>query len=144
MSAIPARINVVTLGVADIARATAFYGALGWRRSDASSDQISFFDLGAVVLGLYSRDALAEDAHLPAEHTDRFGGTTLAINLPSPEAVDSVVELAVAAGASLLKTPELVFWGGYSGYFADPDGHPWEVAHNPGFPLDEHGRVTLP
>jgi uncharacterized protein len=144
VNVVPSRVNVVTLGVTDLRHATNFYLGLGWRRSDASNDEISFFDLGGVVLGLFPRAALAHDAGLPAAHVDRFGGTTLSINVASPDEVDAVIEAAVVAGASLLKAPERAVWGGYSGYFADPDGHPWEVAHNPGFPLDDSDRVLLP
>lgn len=141
---VPARINVVTLGVADVGRATAFYEALGWPKSTDSNEAVSFFDLGAVVLGLYGRGALAEDAQLPDDHRDRFGGMALAINVASPAEVDSTLTSAVTSGATLLKPGQSVFWGGYSGYFADLDGHPWEVAHNPGWSLGADGHIELP
>lgn len=138
------RINIVTLGVSDVALSTAFYQRLGWRRSaESSTPGISFFQLDNLLLAVFSRDALAEDAALEPTPAG-FGGITLAQNLASPEAVDSAIAEAVAAGATLLKPAAATFWGGYSGYFADPDGHPWEVAHNPFFPLDAQGLVALP
>jgi catechol 2,3-dioxygenase-like lactoylglutathione lyase family enzyme len=138
-----AHISMITLGVADIARSTAFYEALGWRKAGPSDDSVSFLKGGTVVLGLYGRAALAEDAAVEDEPTG-FAAVTLAANLPSEADVDRFYEQALAAGASARKPPEKVFWGGYSGYFADPDGHLWEVAHNPFFPLDENGAVQLP
>lgn len=137
-------ISIVTLGVADLQRATAFYrDGLHWPLSSASSDEIAFFRTGGVVLGLYPRTLLAADAHL-ADAGSGFGGITLAHNVPSEVAVDRVLGEAVAAGAALLKPAEKAEWGGYSGYFADLDGYPWEVAWNPHFPLGPDGRVTLP
>jgi hypothetical protein len=137
------RLSIVTLGVADLARSREFYERLGWRRSAKGSEGVAFFRAGGVVLALYPRAALAEDAHVPAEGGG-FGGVTLAHNARSREEVDAVLAGAQAAGARLLKPAQDVFWGGYSGYFADPDGHPWEVAWNPFFPLDEEGRLQLP
>jgi hypothetical protein len=143
---LPARINLVTLGVGDIAVATAFYEKLGWKRSQGgSNDQISFLALDNVVLGLFGRENLAKDMNGEAPGTPAApGAATLAINLPSEAAVDEAMAAALEAGARLLKKPENVFWGGYSGYFADPDGHPWELAYNPFFPLDGAGMVQLP
>ena len=142
---VPPRINLITLGVSDVARSTAFYEALGWRRSPEPADgDVSFFDLGAIVLAVWSHDSLAEDAHRSPGTAADHGSHALAINLESTEAVDAALAAAEAAGATILKPAETVFWGGYSGYFADPDGHPWEVAWNPGWPLDEHGHVQLP
>lgn len=137
------RLNVVTLGVADVARSTAFYEQLGWKRSSASHDSISFLQLGPIVLGLIGRAALAEDAGLPNTPLG-FGGFTLSQNVESPDAVIAVIDEALAAGARLLKPPHKAFWGGFTAYFADPDGHPWEIAHNPFFDYDEAGMVRLP
>ena len=138
------RITVVTLGVSDVARSRRFYcEGLGFTASSASNPHVVFIDAGGVVLGLYSRDALAEDAQLPAEGSG-FGGITLARNLPSKAEVDAALLVAEKAGAKILKTAREVFWGGYSGYFADPDGHPWEVAYNPHWSLDAAGGVILP
>lgn len=137
------RLSIVTLGVADLDRSRTFYERLGWRRSGKAFEGVAFFQAGGVVLSLYPRAALAEDAHVPAEGAG-FGGIALAHNARSREEVDAVLAEAQAAGARLLKPAQDVFWGGYSGYFADPDGYPWEVAWNPSFPLDEAGRLRLP
>jgi uncharacterized glyoxalase superfamily protein PhnB len=116
---------------------------LGWTVSSSSNEQIAFFQVGRIALALYSRAALAEDAHLASDGTG-FGGITLAYNVRQREDVDAVLTEAQAAGARLLKPAEEVHWGGYSGYFADPDGHPWEVAWNPFWELLEDGSVQLP
>lgn len=137
------RITLITLGVADVARSRRFYEALGFTASSASQESVAFFQAGGVALALYGRKSLAEDATVP-ESTPGFSGITLAHNVASEGEVDSVLQEAVAAGGRLLKPGQRVFWGGYSGYFADPDGHLWEVAHNPGFPLDAEGRMQLP
>ena len=137
------RLSVVTLGVADLERSRRFYeDGLGWRRGNAS-DEIVFFQIGGAVLALYPRGALAEDARLPAEGSG-FGGVTLAQCVRTREEVDAVLAEAAAAGATILKPAQDVFWGGYSGYFADPDGHPWEVAWNPHWTLGDDGGVRLP
>ena len=128
------RLSLVTLGVADVARATAFYVALGARVGAASNEHVTFFDMNGVILALYGRAALAEDATVEAEGSG-FAGVTLAWNLESRDAVDAGLGQAVAAGGRLVKPAEEVFWGGYSGYFADPDGHLWEVAWQPSLPL---------
>jgi catechol 2,3-dioxygenase-like lactoylglutathione lyase family enzyme len=142
---IPARLGIVTLGVADHARSIAFYEALGWERRSASIDGvIAWFGTGDANIGLFPWHELAEDARLPAEPRARFGGITLAINVDTPEDVATSLAAAVAAGGTLLKPATVADWGGTSGYFADPDGHPWEVAHNPGFPIDADGRVRIP
>ena len=126
------RISLITLGVEDVARSTEFYERLGWKKSGASQESVTFIQLKGTVLALFSRQSLADDAHI--ENTPKgFSGVTLAHNVESEAAVDAVVEQAVAAGATLIKKPQTVFWGGYSGYFADPDGHLWEIAHNPLF-----------
>ena len=138
-----AHISMVTLGVSDIARATAFYEARGWQTSGPSNESVSFMRGGKVVLGLFGRAPLAEDANV-ADMPTGFSAVALAVNLPSEADVDAFVARALAAGAAECKPPQKVFWGGYSGYFADPDGHLWEVAHNPFFPLDENGVIALP
>ena len=138
-----ARISLITLGVADVGRARAFYESLGWKASGASQDEVAFFQAGGMALGLFSRVALAEDAHLK-DQGGSFGGITLAQNMVSEEAVDRLLEEAKRAGATILKPAQKVFWGGYSGYFADLDGHPWEVAYNPGFKLEADGSLVLP
>lgn len=139
------RLSLVTLGVDDLDRARRFYcDGLGWTASSASTDEVIFLDAGGVVLGLYPRHKLAEDAGLPGEPTSGFGGIALAHNVAVREQVDVVLETARRAGATVLKPATEAFWGGYTGYFADPDGHPWEVAFNPHWPLDELGRIRLP
>ncbi|HYD31453.1 MAG TPA: VOC family protein [Azospirillaceae bacterium] len=138
------RLSVVTLGVADVAAARRFYEeGLGWKASTSGNEQVVFFQAGGMVLALYGRSALAEDTHLPAEGSG-FGGIALAYNARSKEEVDTVLAQAVAAGASLLKPARSVFWGGYSGYVADPDGHPWEIAFNPFWEITDDGSVRLP
>lgn len=132
---VTAHLSLVTLGVADVARSTAFYEALGWRRSDDSQSTITFLRLGTpgggwVVLGLFGATELADDALQPAP-SGGFRGVTLASNQPSRDGVDRVFAAFVVAGAAVAKRPEAVSWGGYSGYVADPDGHLWEIAHNP-------------
>jgi hypothetical protein len=141
---LPRRINLVTLGVADVAASTAFYERLGWKRSQkASTPEISFLALDNLVLALFGRKALAAEMnlkHAPAGP----GGFSLAINLESEQAVDAAIEVAVKAGARVLAPARKMHWGGYSGYVADPDGHAWELAHNPFFPLGEDGLARLP
>jgi len=139
---LPARINLVTLGVADVAKSTEFYTALGWTPAD-SPPEIAFIQLGPMILGLFGHDDLADDAHLSRAPQPSFRGTSLAINLDSEPAVDAAMATARAAGATVVKEPEKVFWGGYSGYFTDPDGHLWELAHNPHWTLNSDGSVTL-
>ena len=137
-----ARISIITLGVADVAKARAFYEALGFKASAASQETITFFDAGGVVLALYGRAALAEDAHV--ENTaPGFSGVTIAHNCCSEAEVDALLARAVAVGATLKKPGQKAFWGGTSGYFADPDGHLWEVAYNPHFAFDDAGRLRL-
>ncbi|OLP60117.1 glyoxalase [Xaviernesmea oryzae] len=138
------RISLITLGVADVARATAFYESLGWTRSSASNPSITFIALKGIVLGLFSRDKLAADARLAGGGAgEGFSGVTLAHNLHSEAEVDEAYAFALARGARPVKPPEKVFWGGYSGYFADPDGHLWELAFNPMAPLDAEGHMQL-
>ena len=131
-------ISIITLGVANLERAIKFYqDGLGLPTTYKEGEGIAFFPLHGSWLALYPSDALAEDACLPHERTS-FGGITLAHNVACREEVDQVISEAVRAGAILLKKAADTFWGGYSGYFADPDGHPWEVAWNPGFPLESN------
>ncbi len=137
------RLSFVTLGVSEVARARKFYEALGFEASSASNENVTFFNAGGVALALFGRASLAEDAHV-ADSKPAFSGIALAHNVGSEEAVQAVLAEAEAAGAKILKPAQRVFWGGYSGYFADPDGHLWEVAYNPFFPLDDAGHVTLP
>jgi hypothetical protein len=142
---IPARLGLVTLGVTDLARSVTFYEALGWeRRSSSIEGVIAWFGTVDTSLGLFPWDELAADAALPAEPRAPFGGMTLAINVETPAEVAACLEAAVGAGGTLLKPATLADWGGTSGYFADPDGHPWEIAHNPAFPIDPDGRVRIP
>lgn len=143
---VPARLSIVTLGVADLARSIAFYEALGWeRRASSVPDVIAWFGLDGTYLGLFPRDELAADAAIADPGPPpRFSGVTLAINVHSDDEVVAALSAAVDAGATILKPAEMAIFGGLSGYFADPDGHAWEVAHNPGFPLDAAGRITIP
>ena len=136
------RLSLVTLGVADLERARRFYeDGLGWRRGNANAEVV-FFQIGGAVLALWSRDALAADARLPAAASG-FCGIALAYNTRTREEVDRVLAEAKAAGGTILKPAQDAVWGGYTGYFADPDGHPWEVAWNPGWTLLEDGSVRL-
>ncbi len=136
------RISMITLGVADVARSRRFYEALGFKASKASLESVTFLDAGGVVLGLYGRAALAEDATV-SDSASGFSGVAIAHNARSEAEVDEVLTEAVTAGAKLIRPAQKVFWGGYSGYFADPDGHLWEVAFNPYFKLGADGRVEL-
>jgi catechol 2,3-dioxygenase-like lactoylglutathione lyase family enzyme len=137
------RLSLVTLGVADLARARRFYGpGLGWREIEPRRDEIAFFQMAGMGLSLWPVENLARDAGLPARG-DGFGGITLAINLASPAEVDAGLALAERAGGRILKPAAKAFWGGYSGYFADPDGHPWEVAHNPFCTINPDGTVSF-
>ncbi len=136
------RLSLITLGVRDVARSRAFYEALGFKAGKASQESVTFLDAGGVVLGLYGRAALAEDATV-ADSAPGFSGVALAHNARSEADVDAVLAEAVAAGGNLVKPAGTVFWGGYSGYFSDPDGHLWEVAYNPYFKLGADGRVEL-
>ena len=137
------RISMITLGVRDLAASIRFYEeGLGLPRLE-SPPSVAFFSLNGTWLGLYGWDELAEDAQVPAEGSG-FRGVALAHNLGSEAEVDRQLEEAVAAGGTLVKPAQKVFWGGYSGYFADPDGHLWELAHNPFMQLDADGHMTLP
>jgi uncharacterized protein len=138
------RVSLITLGVADVSRAQAFYEALGWRMDagvNDESDHVAFFQMPGMIVALWDRGKLAEDSAV----TDPggWGGVTLAYNVRSPEEVDTVIEEARAAGAQIPREPGGTFWGGYSGIFIDPDGFPWEVAHNPRWKVHDDGRTTL-
>jgi catechol 2,3-dioxygenase-like lactoylglutathione lyase family enzyme len=135
------RISVVTLGVSDLARAHAFYEGLGWKTGAGPEDDVVFFQAGGSIVALWSRESLAEDSVV--EDTGGWGGITLAHNVGSPEEVDAVLAEAEVAGATIGRAGAETFWGGYSGVFLDPDGHPWEVAHNPHWQLGEDGSVQL-
>jgi catechol 2,3-dioxygenase-like lactoylglutathione lyase family enzyme len=139
-------LSVVTLGVTDLARSVRFYEALGLKRKfKESGDAIAFFDVGNVIVALFGWDELAADAALPAEPRPlAFRGTTLACNCRSEAEVDAVMAHALGIGATLLKPAQKTFYGGYCGYFADPDGHPWEAVIAPGLMPDEQGRIVLP
>jgi uncharacterized protein len=140
---LPARAHIVTLGVADLAASRAFYERLGWPVSPASNENIVWFSLDGTKLGLFPADALAADAGVPAENKPGFRGVTLAINLGSREEVDAAFAHALKAGASEVKQPTEAEWGGYSGYFADPDGHLWELAHNPFTGFEPDGSLQM-
>jgi hypothetical protein len=124
------RVTIITLGVEDLTASKAFYGRLGWESSERSNENIVLYDVGGLLLSLYSRDDLAEDVGVDAGG-EGFRGATLAYNTSTKADVDAVLDEAVEAGGELVKPAQEVFWGGYSGYFADPDGHLWEVAWNP-------------
>ena len=136
------RVSLVTLGVAELARARAFYEALGWVTRADPGDDVVFFQAGGMVVALWSRKKLADDSAV--DDSGGWGGVTLAHNVHSPAEVDSVIDEARRAGARIGREPAETFWGGYSAIFIDPDGHPWEVAHNPHWTLDEDGSIALP
>jgi uncharacterized protein len=136
------RVTLITLGVADLRRARRFYEALGWKTNAAPDDDVVFFQAGDMVFALWSRERLAEDSCV--EDSGGWGGTTLALNVGSPAEVDAIAEEARRAGAEIGRDPAETFWGGYSAVFLDPDGHPWEVAHNPRWTIAEDGGVRLP
>jgi predicted lactoylglutathione lyase len=135
-------VTVITLGVSDLFRARAFYEALGWRSEAGPEDDVVFFQAGDMVVSLWDRAKLAEDSCV--EDSTGWGGVTLALNLGSPSEVDAATEQARLAGAKIGREPAETFWGGYSAVFIDPDGHPWEIAHNPHWPLSADGGVKLP
>ena len=135
------RVSLVTLGAADLERARAFYEALGWVTRAEPGDDIVFFQAGGLIVALWSREALASDSGV--EDTGGYGGVTLAHNVASPAEVDAVIEEARRAGARIARKGAETFWGGYSGAFVDPDGHPWEIAHNPHWTLAADGSIRL-
>jgi uncharacterized protein len=138
------RLSLITLGVADVSRAQAFYEALGWRVDggvDDETDHVVFFQAGGIIVALWDRAKLQQDSGV--EDPGGWGGVTLAYNVRSPGEVDAVLAEADGAGAIIARSGAATVWGGYSGVFIDPDGHPWEVAHNPGWTVHEDGRTTL-
>jgi predicted lactoylglutathione lyase len=137
------RVSIVTLGVVDLERSREFYERLGWRRSMAQAEGVVFFQAVGMALALYPRDELAKDANVAADGQG-FSGVTLAYNVRSREEVDSVLAEARNAGAQIPKPAQEAFWGGYSGYFSDPNGFLWEVAWNPGFPIADDGSIRIP
>ncbi len=135
------RVSLITLGVRDLSRARAFYEALGWRTGARPDDDVVFFQAGGMIVALWGRQQLAEDSGV--EDAGGWGGVTLAYNVRSPTEVDATIEEARRAGAAIPREGAETFWGGYSGVFVDPDGHPWEVAHNPHWTLADDGSVGL-
>ncbi len=142
-SAMEQRLSIITLGVKDLERSREFYERLGWRRSMEKAEGIVFFQAGGIAVALYPRQELAKDANI-ADDGEGFSGTTLAYNARNRQEVDSVLTEAKAAGARILKPAQEAFWGGYSGYFSDPDGFLWEVAWNPGFEIGADGSIHIP
>lgn len=135
------RLTIITLGVSDLSVAMDFYSnTFGWKKTEESNDNIIFFKLNGILLSLYPKDKLAEDAKIDHAGTG-FGGVTIAHNVRSEKEVDETFEKLKSKGVRIVKQPEKVFWGGYSGYIADPDGHLWEIAFNPFLALDEKGNV---
>ena len=136
------RLSLVTLGISDLDRARKFYEDMGWKTGAKVADDVVFFQAGGIVVSLWGRDKLAEDSAVT--DSPGWGGVALAYNTRSPEEVDEVIEQARAAGATIGREPGETYYGGYSGIFIDPDGHPWEVAHNPSWTVEDDGSVTLP
>jgi catechol 2,3-dioxygenase-like lactoylglutathione lyase family enzyme len=136
------RVSLITLGTSDLDRARKFYEALGWKVGFAPEDDVAFFQAGCIVVSLWDRAKLAEDSAV--KEGTGWGGIALAYNTRSSEEVDAVIEEARAAGATIGREPGDTFYGGYSGIFIDPDGYPWEVAHNPSWTIEDDGSVTLP
>jgi uncharacterized protein len=135
------RVNLITLGTGDLERARRFYEELGWTTGAEPGDDVVFFQAGETVVALWDRARLAEDSCV--EDGGGWGGVTLALNFGSPAEVDAVIDEARAAGARIGREPAETFWGGYSGIFVDPDGHPWEIAHNPHWKVTEDGGIRL-
>ena len=133
------RLSLVTLGVRDLGRARSFYEAMGWRA--APEDDVVFFQAGGIIVALWDRGELAKDSAV--EDAGGWGGVTLAYNVASPEEVDAVIDEARTAGATIGREPGKTFWGGYSGVFVDPEGHPWEIAHNPHWTVGADGSTRL-
>lgn len=136
------RLSLVTLGVADLGRARTFYERLGWHGQEVQ--ETVFFQAGTIGVVLWARENLADDAGIDDSGTDGFGGIALAHNVRSPDEVDAIITAAADAGATVTREPATTFYGGYAGCFTDPDGHVWEIAHNPGLPLDGDGAITIP
>ena len=135
------RLSLVTLGVRDLGRARSFYEAMGWRTRAAPEDDVVFFQAGGIIVALWDRGELAKDSAV--EDAGGWGGVTLAHNVSSPEEVDAVIDEARTAGATIGREPGKTFWGGYSGVFVDPEGHPWEIAHNPHWTVGADGSTRL-
>jgi hypothetical protein len=135
------RISLITLGVDDLSRARSFYESLGWRSTCADDSDVVFFQAGGMIFALWSKESNAHDSGV--ELGSGYGGVTLAYNVRAPAEVDELIDDARAAGASITREPGKTFWGGYSGVFVDPDGYPWEVAHNPGWAIAPDGSVKL-
>jgi predicted lactoylglutathione lyase len=144
MSEPQAILSLVTLGVSDLKRSIEFYEALGFQRKAKGAGGVGFFQAGACAFAVWPLADLAKDANVKAEDPPRFRGVALAWNCRSESEVDAAIGRARIAGGTVPKPPQKTFWGGYAGHFADPDGHLWEVAHNPGFPLTPDGRLTFP
>ncbi len=144
MSGFEPRISLITLGVIELVKMRTFYEGLGWSAASSSNAQVVFFNLGGVGLALYPRPLLAQDAKVAYTQPQTFNGVCLAHNVESEARVDDLMQVAVRAGGSITKPAESTFWGGYSGVFADPEGNLWEVAHNPGFPMGDEGRIYIP
>jgi catechol 2,3-dioxygenase-like lactoylglutathione lyase family enzyme len=136
------RVSLITLGVDDVARSRAFYEALGWHGQEVEATV--FFQAGGIAIVLWGRESLAADAGIDDSGSERFGGIALAHNVRTPDEVDEIISTAARAGATITSPARSTFYGGYAGYFADPDGHLWEVAHNPGFTVDDDGNLLLP
>jgi catechol 2,3-dioxygenase-like lactoylglutathione lyase family enzyme len=141
---VPQKLTLVTLGVADVAVSRRFYEGLGFRAADFDNEGVAFFDMNGVVLAVFGHGDLAEDANAELEAGGKYSRMSLAINLESEAAVDAAMDFAARQGGRVTQPARKVFWGGYAGYFADPDGFLWEIAYNPFWPLDEHGRPQLP
>ncbi|XDD42461.1 VOC family protein [Leptospira sp. WS60.C2] len=138
------RINLITLAVSDLNRAVHFYETgLGWKKSKESNESVAFFQIGALVLGLFGEKDLANDIGIPFQKRQEYSGITLAQNVEGEAEVDRIIESVRKLGAVILKEPQKVFWGGYSSYFKDLDGHIFEVTYNPFFPLNEKGEIKL-
>lgn len=135
------RLSLITLGVADLGRARAFYEALGWQTSANPDDDVVFFQAAGLIVALWDRGKLARDTVVT--DTGGWGGITLAHNVHTPQEVDGVLAQAETAGATIARSGAATFWGGYSGVFLDPDGHPWEIAHNPHWTIHDDGSISL-
>lgn len=139
----PQRVTLITLGVADLERSKAFYGALGWQVTSEIPGQVVFYQINGMAFGFYGLEGLAKEQNRPVSEL-KTGAMTLAINMPTAAAVDAAFAQAIDAGAIALSKPTEMHWGGYSSYYADPDGHVWEIAYNPFWELNADGSLTLP